>query len=335
MPGISIILPVYQGEIYLKNCVESVRRQTFSDWELLIVDDGSTDDTAAIAEECAAADDRIRFFRRKKNGGVSEARNLGVNEARGDFLTFLNVDDRYEHTALEVMWSLQEATKADTVGFAYLALGADGSKTEVPLLKEGVYEAGDIGEKLVTPLLAYRLRLPVLGGQVWRWMFSARLIREGRLSFHGKYLEDELFTLEYLCLARRLAVTEQALYRSFRNPASVPGYRKDLERQFDRYLERKSAIAKKHSLDAPLWREENLWAGLLTLVENEYHKGNSAKAKEKQKAVEALCKREDFAAAIAALAPEGLHPNRQMTANYIRGRHFFLLTQMYRLKFGI
>ena len=63
--------------------------------------------------------------------------------------------------------------------------------------------------------------------------------------------------------------------------------------------------------------------------------GNPAKTKEKQKAVEALCKREDFAAAIAALVPEGLHPNRQMTANYIRGRHFFLLTQMFRLKYGI
>ena len=56
---------------------------------------------------------------------------------------------------------------------------------------------------------------------------------------------------------------------------------------------------------------------------------------EKQKAVETLCKREDFAEAIAALAPEGLHPNRQMAANYIRGKHFFMLTQLYRLKFGI
>lgn len=336
MPSISIILPVFQGEAYLQKCVESVQNQTFADWELLIVDDGSTDATAAIAGSCAAGDDRVRVFSRKKNGGVSEARNLGLKEAKGDFIAFLDVDDRYEYQALETLWAMGQAAGADTVGCGYLSLGPGGEKGAVELLPAGVYEEGAIREKLVTPLLARRLRLPVLGGQVWRWLFSARLIREGKLSFHGKYKEDELFTLEYLCRAKKLAVTQEPLYRYFRNPSSFRlGYQKDLERQFDRYLERKEGIVKRYGLEAPQWREENLWAGLLALVENTYHKGNPAKAREKQKRVEALCKREDFAAAIGALAPEGLRPDRQMTANYIRGKHFFLLTQMFRLKYGI
>lgn len=334
MAGISIILPVYQGERYLKNCVESVRNQTFRDWELLIVDDGSTDGTAAMADACAAEDARIRVVHRKKNGGVSEARNLGLKEAEGSFIAFLDADDRYEYNALEKLWALTEG--ADTVACGHLVLGADGTKAEARLLPAGVYDKAAIGEKLVRPLLAQRLKMPVLGGQVWRYLFSTRIIREGKLSFHGTYKEDELFTLEYLCRAERLAVTEEPLYRFFRNPSSFRlGYKKDLERQFDQYLRQKTAIVKKYGLEAPLWLENNLWAGLLPLVENIYHKGNPVKAKEKQKAVEALCRREDFAAAIAALAPEGLYPDRQMTANYIRGKHYFLLTQMFRLKYGI
>ena len=331
MAEISVILPVRQGEDDLKACVESVRAQTFADWELVVVDDGSTDDTEEICKALAAEDARIRVFRRKKSSGVNEAGNVGLNEAGGSFVTFLNVRDRYEPFALETMWNA--AQDADTVGFACTVSGRDGD-AKVSVAQAGLYEKDAIRETLVYPLLGQRLRLPVMGGQVWRWLFSTKLVREGNLSFRGKYLAEELFTLEYLCLSRRLAVTEKALYIRRSVPAPA-GYRKELERDFDRYMERKAAIVKKYGLEMPFWRENNLWAGLLTLVENEYHRGNAAKTKEKQKAVEALCKREDFAAAIAALAPEGLHPNRQMAANYIRGKHFFMLTQLYRLKFGI
>ena len=333
MPGISVILPVYQGEDDLNACVESVRAQTFEDWELIVVDDASTDETAALTDALAAEDARIRVFRRKKSGGMNEARNLGLNEAKGEYVLFLGVKDRFTPQALETAWSAAAAAKADTVGFAYRAVGANRQEVDVPLAKEGVYDRAAISEQLLEPLCAQRLRLPVMGGQVWRWMFSAKLIREGRLNFHGKYQAEELFTLEYLCLARCAAVTEQALYR--KAPEAAVAHRKDLERDFDRYFERKAAIVKKYGLEFPLWRENTLWAGLLTLVENAYHKGSTARPKEKQRTVEKLCKREDFAAAVAAFTPEGLHPNRQMTANYIRGKHYFLLTQMYRLKFGI
>ena len=88
MPSISVIVPVYQAERYLKKCVESVLKQTFSDWELLLIDDGCTDASPVICDECAVADDRIRVFHKKKNGGVSAARNLGLNEAKGDYIAF-------------------------------------------------------------------------------------------------------------------------------------------------------------------------------------------------------------------------------------------------------
>ena len=95
MPSISVILPVQQGEPYLEKCVESVRNQSFQDWELLIIDDGSSDGTPAICDRCAKEDDRIRVFHRHKSGGFSEARNVGLKEARGDHIAFLDVDDHH------------------------------------------------------------------------------------------------------------------------------------------------------------------------------------------------------------------------------------------------
>ena len=153
MPSISVIVPVYQAEKYVKKCVESVTKQTFSDWELLLVDDGCTDGSPAICDACAAEDDRIRVFHRKKNAGVSEARNLGLREAKGDYIAFLDVDDRFEFRALETLWCLREQTGADTVGCAHLNLYADGKKYVEPLLPAGVYDAQGVREKIVAPLL--------------------------------------------------------------------------------------------------------------------------------------------------------------------------------------
>ena len=83
MPEISVIVPVYQAEKFVEKCVESVKNQTFSDWELLLVDDGCTDGSPALCDRFAAEDDRVRVFHRKKNGGVSAARNLALEEAQG------------------------------------------------------------------------------------------------------------------------------------------------------------------------------------------------------------------------------------------------------------
>lgn len=335
MPSISVIVPVYQAEKYLKKCVESVVKQTFSDWELLLIDDGCTDDSPAICDQCAAEDDRIRVFHKKKNGGVSAARNLGLNEAKGECIAFLDVDDRFEFRALETMWCLREQTGADTVGCAHLNLYANGNKSVEPLLPAGVYDEQGIREGIVHPLLGDRLKVPVFNGFIWRYLFSADIIHSARITFEGAYLEDELFLMEYFCNAKKLAVTEQPLYRYFLNPSSATHrYMKDFMKVFGRFMERKEALVKKYQLEAarPQWRENSNWAGLLIAIGNEYAPGNSASIRERQKAVKELCRRPEMAKAITELTPEGLNPNKQMVANFVKGGHFFILTQMYRLK---
>ena len=150
MPGISVIVPVYQAEKLLRDCVESVREQTFADWELLLVDDGCTDGSPALCDQLAREDERIRVFHKERNSGVSETRNLGLDNARGAYIAFLDADDRYEPRCLETLWCLREQAGADTAACAHWNLWPDGSVTPEPVLPAGVYDADAIREKLVS-----------------------------------------------------------------------------------------------------------------------------------------------------------------------------------------
>ena len=96
----SVIIPVYNVEAYLRDCLDSVLNQTCADWEAVCVNDGSTDGSAAFLEEYAIRDSRIRIIT-QANGGLSAARNAGMKEAKGDYILFLDSDDWLEHNALQ------------------------------------------------------------------------------------------------------------------------------------------------------------------------------------------------------------------------------------------
>lgn len=102
---ISIIVPVYNTEKYLDRCIQSVLAQTYTNWELLLIDDGSTDSSGAICDKYAAQDSRIKVFH-KANGGVSSARNLGLDNAKGEWITFVDADDWIKPNFLSNLASL-------------------------------------------------------------------------------------------------------------------------------------------------------------------------------------------------------------------------------------
>ena len=103
MPIISIIVPVYNVEKYLKRCIESILNQTFKNFELLLLDDGSTDSSGSICDKYAKKDNRI-IVKHKKNQGVSATRNLGIDIAKGEYITFVDSDDWIENDYLEKMY---------------------------------------------------------------------------------------------------------------------------------------------------------------------------------------------------------------------------------------
>lgn len=118
-PEISIVVPVYKGVRFLREALESVKAQTFADWECLCVDDGSKDGSGPLLNELAAAEPRIRVFHRA-NGGTSVARNFALGEARGRYIAFLDEDDVYHPRILETLHVAAEATQAEVVGCEFL-----------------------------------------------------------------------------------------------------------------------------------------------------------------------------------------------------------------------
>ncbi len=100
MPYISVIIPVYNAAAYLRECIDSLLSQTFTDWEALCVDDGSTDESGIILDEYAAKDRRIKVFH-QSNKGVSAARNFALESAKGEYVCFLDGDDIFDRDFLE------------------------------------------------------------------------------------------------------------------------------------------------------------------------------------------------------------------------------------------
>ncbi len=170
MPKVSIIVPVYKAEKYLNRCIDSILAQTFTDWELLLIDDGSPDRSGDICDEYAKKDTRIRVFH-KKNGGVSSARNLGLDYVQGEYVTFVDSDD----------WLLEKTLTLCSSNFG---------KYEIVRFSMVFIESlvGDNKRKIVLPLsesknaimqriLERNSLLGVCGGIYKRELFSNQSIR--------------------------------------------------------------------------------------------------------------------------------------------------------------
>ena len=117
-PKISIIIPMYNVEKYLRRCLDSVKNQTFQDWQAICVDDGSPDNSGAIAEEYAKQDKRFIVIH-KENGGLSDARNAGFPYANGKYIMYLDSDDFIHPQTMEIAYNLAEKNKSDIVSFTY------------------------------------------------------------------------------------------------------------------------------------------------------------------------------------------------------------------------
>ena len=115
---ISIIIPIYNVEKYLRRCLDSVLNQTFKDWEAICVDDGSPDKSGKIAEEYAKKDKRFVVIH-KKNGGLSDARNAGMKKVKSKYVMFLDSDDFIHPQMMEIAYSFAEKDKSDIVSFSY------------------------------------------------------------------------------------------------------------------------------------------------------------------------------------------------------------------------
>ena len=119
-PLISVIVPVYNVENYLPRCLDSIINQTYTNLEILLVDDGATDNSGKLCDEYAQKDNRIRVFH-KENGGVSSARNMGLDNATGEYIAFVDSDDYIDKCMYEIMLNSSVQNNADIVVCGYLS----------------------------------------------------------------------------------------------------------------------------------------------------------------------------------------------------------------------
>lgn len=151
-PTVSVIVPVYKAEEYLNRCVDSILAQTFTDFEVILVDDGSPDSCGEICDDYARRDPRVRAFH-KENGGVSSARNMGLNHARGEWIAFVDADDWVGDGYLDVFHDTAILLNTDIIHFGFQIENAHGrvykqyafpKTVSIPasaLLKKGVFSS--------------------------------------------------------------------------------------------------------------------------------------------------------------------------------------------------
>lgn len=203
-PQISVIVPVYNVEQYLSRCIDSVLAQTFTDFELLLIDDGSKDNSGIICDEYAGKDKRIRVFH-KENGGVSSARNLGLDVACCEWITFIDSDDYVEDNFLEELF---QSTNSDLKIGGYTTFGEKASKENY---KTSVINKDKIGICLSKCLNDYIFRVP------WAKLFRLSIINNSRLRFDSrmKIGEDTIFVQQYLCFCKSLSFINTTSYNYF------------------------------------------------------------------------------------------------------------------------
>ena len=207
-PTLSIIVPIYQAEKSLRNCIQSILRQTMSNFELLLIDDGSKDKSSLICKEYLQKDKRIRFFE-KSNSGVSETRNLGIKKARGKYIQFVDSDDTLVDYMCERMINTAEENNCELVICGYKK--CEGSLDEVinygNLFINNINNSGEIfGNLYVKELIS----------TPWNKLFLKSKIKE----YFDKNLslgEDLVFNLEYMRNISSISIISDPLYNYFIN----------------------------------------------------------------------------------------------------------------------
>lgn len=187
---ISIIVPVYNVEKYIRRCVDSIIVQTYKDWELLLIDDGSPDNSGKICDEYASKDSRIKVFH-KENGGVSSARNLGLEKANGEWIVFVDSDDILREDALDIMKNRANGT--DMSFFNYNIKFESGKENHQDKLERKISST-----QLINELLCYKI-----SGAPFSKIYRTCIAKSIKFKEDVAIGEDLFYNIEFLLKSRK------------------------------------------------------------------------------------------------------------------------------------
>lgn len=208
---ISIIIPFYNVELYIKDCLKSLEAQTYRGFEIIAVNDGSTDDSANIVRQFAEKSSMNIRLIEQENAGVSSARNAGIKNAKGDYICFIDSDDMVRPNYLEVMVNIVKQEKCDIAICRHESF-ADGTepKPYVDKYKKKNRNVGVMTPVTFLELFLYR-QVPV---GIWCLLLKREIVSENRLQFAEgyRYSEDIEFIYRTIAYAQRVYCTDRPLY---------------------------------------------------------------------------------------------------------------------------
>ena len=201
MPKISIIVPVYAAEAFLSKCLDSILAQTYSDWECLLIDDGSPDNSGTICDEYANKDSRIKVFHRK-NKGVSSARNYGLEKSCGEWTIFVDSDDWIDKTCFQDCVAIIDKCDVDILQFGYRKVTFSGEVISEHIYRNNYSKASEYAQ------LRYK-NLCAAGS-----LIRSSVIRNNSICFREgvKYAEDQMFIMNCMKFSQYIMYHSKIYY---------------------------------------------------------------------------------------------------------------------------
>lgn len=233
---VSVVIPVYNGEKYIKNCLEHVLCQTYEALEVIVIDDGSKDLSYQIVSEMVRKDGRVRLFH-QENAGVSSARNAALRLLTGDYVVFVDVDDDIEEDYVECLVTQMKKSDVGLAVCGYL-MAVRGDE------EHGKY-CTFTDEIISTDLALDRiLRFQKYNPAIWNKMFDAAIIREHGLLFDPLIAigEDMLFLVKYCMYVKQCAVIGASKYIYYTNPTGAMLERKSSDKFKEKWLSEWQAV---------------------------------------------------------------------------------------------
>ena len=213
---ISVIVPVYNVERYIRQCVESILEQTYADLEIILVDDGSTDGSGSICDEYKLKDNRVVVIH-KCNGGLSEARNAGLDIARGEYIGFVDSDDYIEPDMYEVLYKNCERYAADLAAARFVKFNTQGEVRKNFTENIEVFSREEMLRLFIVGDRRYEITM-----SVWDRLYKRELISDLRFPV-GKCYEDIVFSTKVIEKSKINVYIDRALYHYRLREDSISG----------------------------------------------------------------------------------------------------------------
>ncbi|MGL4990802.1 MAG: glycosyltransferase family 2 protein [Sarcina sp.] len=335
---LSIIVPVYNGEMYIENLIKNILQQSYKDFELILINDGSKDNTKEVCDNIKDLDPRIKIIH-KENEGVSATRNRGIDISSGEYITFLDCDDRIDFSMYTDMINKIKENNRDLVMCSYRIEYDTHSDDKVFPWNDREFIGDEIVNKISINMMASTEEdgkvCDAIMGSTCRCVFKKDIIDKHNLRFDEslKIAEDLIFMLEYLNLCNDVYTMNKCYYfynRKTDQLSATQKYHKDLEKTLDKVDENILRVLK----NVPDLQERKIWAlrqvtHIYSLVVNASSKARNVSFSVKKADVKDIVKRRKYKEYLSKLNKNEVHGLNSMVIKCLKYGFYSIVIKYY------